>query len=53
MEAQVYTWVNPRGICGEKVAKKWHWDRFFSEFFGFPRKYIIPPSLSTLISFGG
>jgi hypothetical protein len=31
--------------------KKWHWDRFFSEFFGFPVN-IIPPSLSKLISSG-
>jgi hypothetical protein len=27
---------------------KWHWDRVFSEFFGFPAN-IIPPSFSILI----
>jgi hypothetical protein len=25
--------VNPCGIFGEK---RWHWEKFFSEFFGFP-----------------
>jgi hypothetical protein len=29
---------------------KWHWDRFFSEFFGFSPVRIIPPWLSMLIS---
>jgi hypothetical protein len=32
-EARVRARVNPCGICG---GQKWHWDRFFSEYFGFP-----------------
>jgi hypothetical protein len=32
-EARVRSRVSPCGICG---GKKWHWDRFFPEFFGFP-----------------
>jgi hypothetical protein len=26
-------WICPCGICG---GQKWHWDRFFPEYFGFP-----------------
>jgi hypothetical protein len=31
-EARVRAWVNP---CGDLWWTKWHWDRFFSESFGF------------------
>jgi hypothetical protein len=31
-EARVRAQVNPVGF----VVDKWHWDRFFSDFFGFP-----------------
>jgi hypothetical protein len=31
-ESRIRARFNPRGICGVQ----WHWDRFFSEFFGFP-----------------
>jgi hypothetical protein len=30
--------------------KKWHWDRFLSELFGFPLSNIIPPLLHTHLS---
>jgi hypothetical protein len=30
--------------------KKWHWNRFFSEFISFPLLIIIPPLLHTHLS---
>jgi hypothetical protein len=32
-ETGIHAQVSPCGICG---GQKWHWDRFFSESFGFP-----------------
>jgi hypothetical protein len=49
-EARVRARVNPCGICG---GKKWHWDRFFSEFFGFPLSiYHSTVALQTYIIWG-
>jgi hypothetical protein len=45
-EARVRARVNPCGICGGQSGT----GRVFSEYFGFPCKYIIPPLLHIHIS---
>jgi hypothetical protein len=47
-EARVRARFNPFGICGRQSGTDW--DRFFSEFFGFPvSKYNSTVALQTLI----
>jgi hypothetical protein len=45
-EAQVRARVNPCGICGGRSGT----GQVFSEYFGFPCKYIIPPLLHIHLS---
>jgi hypothetical protein len=46
VEARVCARVNPCGICGGQSGT----GQVFSEFFGFPCKYIIPPLLHIHLS---